>query len=108
MNSSPDTPNLNILYMYTNCDCLTQAKLSKLYCYIESYSPDIIALNEVLPKRPAFETSTELYKLEGYTMFSSDLNHGTEILVYVKESLGATDCQLVDPQQDMFGISYLW
>ena len=55
--SSPDTPNLNILY--TNCDCLTQTKLSELHCYIESYSPDIIALSEVLPKSSTFETSTE-------------------------------------------------
>ena len=36
-------------------------------------------------------------------MFSSDLNHGRGILVYVKESLGATDYQLVDPNQE-----YVW
>ena len=36
-------------------------------------------------------------------MFSSDLNHGRGILVYVKECLGATDYKLVDPYQE-----YVW
>ena len=82
-------PKLKILY--TNCDCLTQNKLSELICYKQSQSPDIIALTEVLPKVSSLSTVAEAYMLQGYSMFTTDLSMGRGILIYVKECLGATD-----------------
>ena len=38
--------------------------------------------------------------LESYSMFSSVLNHDRNILIYVKESPGATDYQLTDVYQE--------
>ena len=50
-----ETPDLKVFY--TNCDCLTQIKLSELQCFIRTNSPDVIALTESLPKNPLFESS---------------------------------------------------
>ena len=85
---------------YTNCDCLTQTKLSELQCYIRTNSPDVIALTEILPKNYLFETSANSYIIQGYTMFSSNMMRGRGILLYIKESLGATDYQVNEPFQE--------
>ena len=39
-------------FFYTNCDCLTQTKLSELQCFIRTNSPDVVALTEIRPKTP--------------------------------------------------------
>ena len=92
----------HIKRFYTNCDCLTQTKLSELHCFIKTNSPDVIALTEILPKSSLYETSADSFIIQGYTMFSSNMKsgRGTCILVYIKESLGATDYKVNEPFQE--------
>ena len=52
-----------------------------LVTYIESYSPDSIAHTEVLPKSTNFKIATEVYIVESYSLFSSDMNHDRSILI---------------------------
>ena len=40
--------------LYTNCDCLTQTKLSELKKFVAEKSPDIIAITEVFSKNSIF------------------------------------------------------
>ena len=80
--------------MYTNCDCLTQTKLIELTHYVQSNSPDVIALTEILPKNSLFDVTPEIYALEGYSLFSSNLNQGRGVLLYIKESLTTSSVQM--------------
>ena len=61
---------------------------------------DIIALTEVLPKVKNFQHTTEVYQIDGYTLFSSDFNHGRGTLIYAKENLGATDFNVMHNFRD--------
>ena len=47
--------------LYSNCDCLTQPKISELEQYIVNESPEIMALTEIFLKHPHFGIQTELY-----------------------------------------------
>ena len=80
--------------MYTNCDCLTQTKLIELTHYVQSNSPDVIALTEILPKNSLFDVTPEIYALEGYSLFTSNLNQGRGVLLYIKESLATSSVQM--------------
>ena len=82
---------------------MTREKFSELRCYIQVHSVDVIALTEVLPKVTNFQIAPEVYQIEGYSLFSSDLNQGTGILIYIKEALGATDFNIADTYQE-----YVW
>ena len=78
---------------YTNCDCLSQTKRVELESYIQTNSPDIIALTEVLPKNNLFHVNEVLFALKGYSCFSANLNKGRGVLLYVKNSIPAVDVQ---------------
>ena len=78
---------------YTNCDCLSQTKKVELESYIQSNSPDVIALTEVLPKNSIFDVNETEYVLQGYTCFSSDLTKGRGALLYIKNSIPAIDIE---------------
>ena len=78
---------------YTNCDCLSQTKRVELESYIQTNSPDIIALTEVLPKNSLFHVNEVLFALKGYSCFSANLNKGRGVLLHVKNSIPAVDVQ---------------
>ena len=80
--------------MYTSCDCLNQTKLIELTHYVQSNSLDVIALTEILPKNSLFDATPEIYALEGYSLFSSNLNQGRGVLLYIKESLATSSVQM--------------
>ena len=56
-------------FLYSNCDCLTQSKLSELEQYIVIELSDTMALTEIFPKRSHFGIQTELYNLAKYDAF---------------------------------------
>ena len=78
-------------------------KFSELRYYIQVHSVDVIALTEVQPKVTSFQIASEIYQIEGYSLFSSDLNHGRGTLICIKEAIGATDFNITDTYQE-----YLW
>ena len=78
---------------YTNCDCLSQTKKVELESYIQSNSPDVIALTEVLPKNSVFDVNETEHVLQGYTCFSSDLTKGRGVLLYIKNIIPAIDIE---------------
>ena len=78
-NTEQETNNVNsqnrineehpLKVMYSNCDCLTQSKLSELEQYIVSDSPDIIVLTEIFPKHSSLGIQVELFNIENYDSF---------------------------------------
>ena len=68
--------------------------LIELTHYVQSNSPDVIALTEILPKNSLFDATPEIYALEGYSMFSSNLKQGKGVLLYIKESLATSSVQM--------------
>ena len=55
--------------LYTNCDCLTQTKLSELKNFVAEKSPDIIAITQVFPKNSIFPHHMSTIKLKTMTSF---------------------------------------
>ena len=75
--------------LYTNCDCLTQTKLSELKNFVAKKSPDIIAITEVFPKNSIFSPSHEHYQIKDYDIFLTETD-GRGVCIYAKTSLNAT------------------
>ena len=51
---------------YTNCDCLSQTNHFEVESFIQSKSPDIIALAKVLPKKNSiFDMRKVVFALKG-------------------------------------------
>lgn len=78
----------DILFLYTNADCLPNKlqELKQLLVHFEK-SPDIISLTEIKHKNKWEMNSAEL-TIDGYQMFTNDLEANNRgILVYVKEHL---------------------
>ena len=69
---------------YTNCDCLSQTKRVELESYVQTNSPGIITLTEVLPKNSIFDVNEAVFALKGYSCFSVNLNKGRGVLLNVK------------------------
>ena len=57
--------------MYTNADCITN-KIAELKARIAIYLPDIICINEIMPKSLVYELSTSTLEIEGYALYISD------------------------------------
>ncbi len=79
---------------YTNCDVLTNTKISELEHYISVDSPDLIALTEVLPKRSLFTNELVNYELEGYDIFGTGFTGGRGTILYIKSLLNATQVNI--------------
>ena len=90
--SSVDVSNL--FCYYSNVDSLSN-KWDEFCVDIKNKGrePDIIMLNEVLPKNFRFQLTKAEIALEGYEMFtesfSADMSRGT--VIYVKETLKAVE-----------------
>ena len=76
--------------LYSNCDCLTQTKLSEIEQYVSEDSPDILVLTEIFPKHSVFELRVKLYNTENYDLFISTLVEGRGVAIYVKKKFVAT------------------
>ncbi|MES9881396.1 MAG: reverse transcriptase domain-containing protein [Sedimenticola sp.] len=86
--------NTGLKVFYTNCDVLTNTKISELEHYVKTDSPDIIALTEVLPKRSLFTIELVNYEMEGYDIFGTGFMHGRGTILYIKSSLNATQVNI--------------
>ena len=89
---------------YTNCDCLSQTKRVELESYIQTNSPDIIALTEVLPKNSLFHVNEVLFALKGYSCFSANLNKGRGVLLYVKNSIQQLMFNKTETLRNLLGV----
>ena len=76
--------------MYSNCDCLTQSKLSELEQYIVNDSPDIIVLTEIFPKHSSLGIQVELFTIENYDSFFVNETEGWGVVIFVKKIFLAT------------------
>ena len=78
----------NILCFYTNADQLRN-KQNEFEQRIKELKPHIIAINEVKPKNPKCTVTIPEFYLEGYTLFSKNIenNEGRGIIIYVLNSL---------------------
>ena len=86
----------NILCFYTNADQLRN-KQNEFEQRIKELKPHIIAINEVKPKNPKCTVTIPEFYLEGYTLFSKNIenNEGRGIIIYVLNSLYAENINLV-------------
>ena len=86
----------NILCFYTNADQLRN-KQNEFEQRIKELKPHIIAINEVKPKNPKCTVTIPEFSLEGYTLFSKNIenNEGRGIIIYVLNSLYAENINLV-------------
>ena len=82
---------------YTNADCLSQSKKDELENYIKNFSPDIIGITEIFPKRSSFINQEIFYHLENYDMFLSNINEGRGVAIYTKKSLNADAVKVESP-----------
>ena len=76
--------------LYTSCDSLTEEKQRELLNIIEEDKPDIIALTETYHKHATFETSAAYFYIENYDLFLTRESERSEIAVYTKSALKAT------------------
>ena len=86
--------NSPLKFLYSNCDCLTQSKISELEQYIVNELPDIMALTEIFPKHSHFGIQTELYNLAEYDAFFSSTSEGPGVVIYAKKSFLATNLKI--------------
>ena len=78
---------LNCIFL--NADCLTN-KMAELEFIIKTETPDIIGINEVLPKNHTRKIHSEEFRLDGYEMITHpnvNNNNGRGSLLYVKKNL---------------------
>ena len=75
---------------YTNCDCLTQIKFSELLIFVHTKSPDILALTEIFPKNYIFKPEADHRQINGYELYTSEVNSGRGVCIYTKSCLNAT------------------
>lgn len=88
-----------ILVFYTPT-VYQQTNLTELKYYKRLFSPDIGALTEVLLKKIIFQATPQVYQLDGYSLFTSNLSHGRGIILYTKETLCATDFIVTNDYQE--------
>lgn len=76
-----------------NVDSLT-SKLEEMLARVECYEPDIICLQEVLPKNNKDDIDVDLeYKIEGYTMYyPTIMKRG--VVTYVKKGIQAHQVEI--------------
>ena len=81
--------------MQANVDTLTN-KMEELQLRIVTERPDIICLQEVLPKFSLDEIQTDItFKIDGYTMYCADnMKRGT--IIYVIDKLPSTQIECTD------------
>ena len=72
--------------LYTNCDSLTQTKLSEPKNFVAEKSPDIIAITEVFPQKKYFSPSHEHYQIKDYDIFLTETD-GRGVCIYAKQAL---------------------
>ena len=75
--------------IFTNADVLTFDKRAELKARIDfmMIKPQIIAIQEVKPKHFRYESQIEEYKLDGYYLYSINLentNRGRGMIVYIQ------------------------
>ena len=63
----------------------------KEFNYIQSLSPNIIALTEFLPKISIFDVNEVVFALKCYSCFSANLKKVRDVLLYVKDSIPAVE-----------------
>ena len=82
--------------MLVNADQLRN-KQNEFEQRIKELKPHIIAINEVKPKNPKCTLTIPEFYLEGYTLFSKNIenNEGRGIIIYVLNSLYAENINLV-------------
>ena len=74
---------------YSNVDCLTKEKKSKLEFLLANNDIDIIGLTEILPKHSLFENLDIHYHLKKINTFTNALKDGRGVAIYVREGLCA-------------------
>ena len=86
--------NSPLKFLYSNCDCLTQSKISELEQFIVNESPDIMALTEIFPKHSHFGIQTELYNLAEYDTSFSSTSEGRRVVIFAIKSFLATKLKI--------------
>lgn len=90
--------------MYTNSDVLDN-KMEELKLYVNNHKPTIISIAEVKPKNYRYEPNISTYKIEGYTLYQSNIENriGRGVLLYIHNSLVSSEVQInVEYQECVF------
>ncbi len=67
-------------------DVFTKSKMNLLDVYLSKTAPNIICINEVLPKNSRFKAAANSYQINGYNLIAHSLN-GRGICIYARPNI---------------------